>query len=468
MPYDGSAPLRRVEGAAAVATAIQFGLDPLRAMRRAHQRYGALAELTFRWPNGKLGSRYIHAVGAKYNERVLRDPAVFDTCGILLPGPRDSAQRRIRRGLLTVKGAHHAHYRKLMTPPLRRAAVDQRAAKMREVVEREIEAWPLHKPINLYPLIQNLAMHVALETLFATDGDSLLEESLRAVNLMGEHLRMDGSLAVKGCPVNVPGLPYERMLRHAEEVERALAAWARAGEGRCHAESLLAILARAPDETGAPPAEATIAGHLLTMFGASYETSQSGLAWALLLLALHPDATAKLLDEIEATEDDDPAEQRTWLDGVVKESLRLMPPVPLQIRRATRDADLVDCDVARGTFVVLSTLLTNRDPELYAQPNRFRPERWADLAPTQYEYLVFSAGPRYCIGAWFATTFLKIAISSIARKYRLEMAPNARVGYKVGVTLAPEGSSFAATFFPQDRQLEAGTIRGNVMELIEV
>jgi cytochrome P450 len=260
------------------------------------------------------------------------------------------------------------------------------------------------------------------------------------------------------------------MLQHAEKVESTVGAWARKGSAECRQDSLLSILQRSPDENGAPPTEAIVAGHLMSMFGASYETSQSGLAWALFLLAQNPDAAATLLDEIaqpvEEGVDDDNA-RRPWLDAVVKESLRILPPVPVQIRRARRDADLAGEQISSGDYVVLSAFLTNRNPDMYSEPDWFRPERWATINPTQYEYLVFSAGPRFCLGAWFATTFLRVAILHITRRYRITLSPNARIDQKVGLTMNPVRTGIAATIQRQDgRFAKASSVRGNIRNIV--
>jgi cytochrome P450 len=462
--------MRRVGGASALAAAIQFGLDPIDAMKRVHAQNGPLTEFSFGSPDRKFGSRYIYAVGAKYNECVLRDPVLFAPCGVLQKGPHGSAQRRIRNGLLTAKGEHHKHYRRLMTPPLKRSAVDESAPKMGEVVDRVIEDWPIGREVDLFDLVKTVALHVALETLFSTNNEGLLAESLHSASLMNAHIKMDSSFSTKGCPFDMPGLPYRGMLQHAEKVESTVGAWARKGSAECQRDSLLSILWRSNDEHGKPPTEALVAGHLMSMFGASYETSQSGLAWALFLLAQNPDAAATLLDEItkpvEEGVDDDNV-RRPWLEAVVKESLRILPPVPVQIRRARCDADLAGERISSGDYVVLSAFLTNRNPELYPEPDRFKPERWATLSPTQYEYLVFSAGPRFCLGAWFATTFLRVAILHIARRYRITLSPNTRIDQKVGLTMNPARTGIAVTIQRQDgRFAAASALRGNIQEIV--
>src|SRR5262249_31165818 len=159
------------------------------------------------------------------------------------------------------------------------------------------------------------------------------------------------------------------------------------------------------DENGEAGGDKALLNHLPTLFGAAYETTQTALAWALFLLAQHPDAAAALHDELANLPDQSPTQllECAGLDRVVKESMRLLPSVPTQTRRAIVDADLVDGEVKAGAFVVLSAFLTNREPSRYSEPDRFKPERWLAIEPNQFEYLAFSAGPRTCIGARFAS-----------------------------------------------------------------
>src|SRR6185295_14109311 len=132
-----------------------------------------------------------------------------------------------------------------------------------------------------------------------------------------------------------------------------------------------------------------VASHILTLFGASYETCQTVLTWTLFLIAQHPDVAARLLDEVADLPSEPAAATAylktcTWLDAVLKEAMRLLPPVPMQVREAAADTDLVDGPIKARTRVILSAFLTNRLPEIYSQGDRFQPERWASLAPSQY------------------------------------------------------------------------------------
>lgn len=469
---DRSGSLRRVDGLAALLLAGRFGMSPINTMRRIRDRYGPLTEVKFGSLMGKRAKRYVLAIGPRYNKRVLGDPATFQSIGVMLPGPKDSAQRRISNGLLGPSGARHTHYRRMLLPPLRRTAVDVLASRMGEIVDREIKDWPLNTPVDLFPLIKQVTLIVALETLFPADSGCGRTEALAAAQMMADHIEMEASPAVRGCPVDFPGTPYRDMLRHSEAVEASLSAWVEADGADLKPDNLMSILAHNSDELGAPPTPAIVLSQVPTLFAATFETSQTALTWALFLLAQHPAATSALLEELEAIPEEgsavaDQLAQSKWLDAVIKESLRLLPSVPTQTRRVACDTDLVDCDIGAGAYVILSAFLTNREPNLFPNPGRFQPERWAGINPTQYEYLAFSAGPRPCIGAWFAATFLKVAVGRIMRRYRLGVVPFARINQRVRLTMTPQESGVPVTIHPQDGRFCASPVRGNILELVD-
>jgi cytochrome P450 len=446
---------------------VGFVFDPIETMRRAYDHYGPLVEFGFHIPFAKASQRFLLAVGPRYNERVLGDPATFGSGGLMLPGPKNSAQRRIRAGIVAMDGLQHEHYRQLLLPPLRRVAIDGVVRRIGEIVQTTICNWRRGAIVDLWPLVQEVARRSAAAALFGARTDADLAEALAAADLLNDHTRMAGSPQVRGCPIDLPGTPYRRMLRHAEEVESHLTAWAAKRRGELCRDDLLSLIVNSPDQHGRPLGDEQIANQVLTLFGASYETCQTALAWTLFLLAQHPDASAALYDEVSSLREPLCAaqlEQCTWLGAVVKEGMRLFPPIPLQVRKAFRDTDLLDCDVKRRTRVILSPFLTNRLPDRYPQPDRFTPERWSRIAPSQYEYLVFSAGPRTCIGYWFAMTFLKIALAHIMRAYRLTIVPGARIDYQVAIAMWPS-RGIPVVIHAQDCRFAASPIGGSICQL---
>lgn len=456
-------PLAHMTGANAILSVLRFGLDPIAEMRDVHRAKGPLVEFSF---NGLNKRRYVLAVGAKYNKRVLSDPTTFRSIGVMLPGPKNSAQRRISSGLLGPSGDNHTHYRRLLLSPLRRD-LDKMANTIAEVVDREISAWPVGAPVELFALCKSVTQKAALQTLFSTESGSCSDEIVTAARLIDEHIALEAAPTVRGLPINVPGFPYHRMLRHAEAVEAALTAWVRKEGAPPRPGNLMCELANSPDETGAPPGDRAVLNHLPTVLAAAYETCQTALTWALFLLAQSPSASASLLEDLSALPDEPEGFLKSQLlDFVTRESARLLPSVPTQTRRTGCDTDLVDCQVAKGAYVVLSAFLTNREPDLFGEPERFLPSRWESVCPTQYEYLVFSAGPRTCIGSWYASTFLRVAIARIAKRFRVQVAPGARIDHKVRLTFSPGRGGIPVILHPQDGRFQASPITGSVCEIV--
>jgi cytochrome P450 len=127
------------------------------------------------------------------------------------------------------------------------------------------------------------------------------------------------------------------------------------------------------------------------------------------------------------------------LDGVVKEAMRLFPPVPLQFRKAVADTELLGTRMERGSRVLVSAHVIHRNPDVYDDPDRFHPERWQSIKPTPFHYTVYGAGGHMCPGATFGNQMMKVGLAAILSRYKLELAEGARIDYRSTITLAPYG-----------------------------
>jgi cytochrome P450 len=115
------------------------------------------------------------------------------------------------------------------------------------------------------------------------------------------------------------------------------------------------------------------------------------------------------------------------LDRVIKESLRLLPPVMWWSKVAAAPVELGPYPLAAGAHVVFSSYITHRRPDLYPRPDTFWPDRWVTCEPTPFEYLPFSAGPRTCLGSGFATMEMKLVLAQLLQQWRPEMRSGSRV-----------------------------------------
>lgn len=453
-----------LRGHRAMARYLAFWLDPLAGMEKLSRQYGRFVVLTDFVP--LLKTTVVLAVGQQFNREVLGDVATWRTAGLVLPGPAGSALRRLRMGIVSLNWVTHRHYRQWVSAPLRKPRVDQLGAGIAACIADEIAAWPVGSPADLWPLARRLIRNVAFSQLFGGD----LERAHAVAAAIDQHIALNHDPRVFGCPVNLPGTPYRAMLRQAEQTERCILDWAETRRGRMDAHDLLSIVVNAPDEHGKPPGALTLAGHVLTLFAASYETCQTVLAWTLLLLAQHPAVARALHDELAGAVDGatptlERVERLPLLDAVIRESIRILPPVPFQVRVAMRPRRLGGVDVARGTRVILSSFLTNRCAEIFPDPDRFRPERWATIDPSPYEYLSFSAGPRMCPGMSFGLAMVKTAVAAITLRTRIAVTPGACIGRRVSISMKPS-PGIPVTLHPQDGAFAAAPIGGEITRLV--
>jgi cytochrome P450 len=456
-----------LRGPSAVAWYFRFMRDPLQAMLRSHATHGPFLQLPHLRSLTRRPRTFVVAVGAAFNQEVLDNAATWRTVSIMPKGPRNSAARRLGMGIIRMNGRSHGHYRRLLVPPLHRKSLAAIGADMVRLVDDEVGSWPQGEVIDLWEHVQRLMRILAIGLLLG--GDRV--RGYPIAELISEFLDFNWSWKVAACPIDIPGTPYHRMLRSGETLERRIIEWAACKRGQLDERDLLSIVVNRPDEHGHPASDDKIVGHAPTLFAAAYETCQNALLWTLVLLTQHPQVARDLLDELQDNRAGSPLPfeklvQLSLLDAIVKESMRILPPVPQQFRVAERDTTLAGHAIPATTRVMLSALLTNRDPALYPDPARFKPERWANINPSPYEYLVFSAGSRGCPGYWFGSCAIKAAIAAIFARYRLTLVAGARLDTKVHVALSPRWR-VGAILHRQDGAFRAAPIGGAIRNLVQ-
>jgi cytochrome P450 len=447
-------------------------LDPIAAMRECERVFGQFTVLTLGLPfmaNVRLvpfGVPLVLTAGALFNREVLSNPATWRGIGLLLGGPPNSAASRLSEGaLMRMRGLRHEHYRSLITAPLRKPVIEQLGNAMLHIAQQSVATLPQGEPIDLVNYAVRLSRTLALELLFAGD----LENGESISRLAERVLETSWSLFVAGCPISLPLTPFGRYLREAELLESRMLAWAERKRGSKDERDLGAILVNSTDENGNPTGGAAAAAQLSAMILMSFEACASALMWALILIAQHPTVARNLRDELSATAgssaDFEKIVKLPLLDGVVKEVFRIIPPVPLHFRVAQEDAALANSAVPRGTLVVLSGYLTNRQPDIYQDPGCFRPDRWKTINPSPFQFMGFSAGPFACPGYWFALGVIKVALATILRRYRVALIPPVRIDYKVQPTLRPAGHVLAM-LHQHDGTFTAEPISGSITKIV--
>ena len=189
------------------------------------------------------------------------------------------------------------------------------------------------------------------------------------------------------------------------------------------------IMTQADPETGERFDTEEMVDQVAIFFLAGHETSASALAWALYLMATHPEWQERLAEEAQALETCDFAviSKLKLSRDVFRETLRLYPPVPMMVRENSCPERFRDRDVKKGAQLVLSPWHLHRHERLWDNPDGFDPTRWQTENGKQCQreaFIPFSAGPRVCTGAGFAMVEGPLILSRILRDFRVTAQPN--------------------------------------------
>jgi cytochrome P450 len=191
-----------------------------------------------------------------------------------------------------------------------------------------------------------------------------------------------------------------------------------------------------------------VVDQVATLFLAGHETSASTLAWALYLLACQPELQQQVREEVAAAwgerlPDFGDTRQLPLTHDVLKETLRLYPPIAFYLREAAHGGGcLRDKPVAQGDMVAVSPWIVHRHEGLWERPDEFDPGRFcteAGQASARVAYLPFGMGPRACPGAAFATQESLLILAQIVRRYRLETVQGEEPRPVARLTLRAQG-----------------------------
>jgi cytochrome P450 family 135 len=336
--------------------------------------------------------------------------------------------------LLTLDDAPHMSQRKLLLPPFHGRRMAGYEETMREIAAREIESWPTGVPYQLRPRMQAMTLEIIIETVFGVhDGERLaaLREALRSfLDLLTDPKALLPVLAVG--PDRLRFFPaFRRRIDRVAELILGEIAERRAAADLEERDDVLSLLAAARHEDGSPMSDAEIHDELLTLLVAGHETTATALAWAIERLIRHPEKLARLRDEVEAGED-------AYLTATIQETLRLRPVIVIVLRRLTEAIRLGGYELPAGVSVVPSIHLVHRDPTIYPEPDRFRPERFLETPPGTYTWIPFGGGVRRCLGAAFAQQEMAIVLRELVARRMIRPAdPAPERSFRRAITETP-------------------------------
>jgi cytochrome P450 len=308
--------------------------------------------------------------------------------------------------------------------------------------------------------------------LFQCDADGLAYETGRAVE---RWVTLNSAVSVGAfVPEARTGASYDELLAAASSLEekvRALIEQRRAGGAA--GDDVLSRLISAHDDSGVGMTDAELIGQTTVLFVAAHLTTANTLTWTLFLLAQHPHVASALVEELDAALGGEVPSLRQLeglplLDAVIKESMRILPASAYSHRVNVRPVRLGDLPLPAGTPIVFSPVITHHMPELFPEPEAFRPERWRTISPSPYAYFPFAAGPRMCIGAGLATMILRHTLTVILQHFRFSVEPGATIDARIDWTMLNPATGMPMRLLPPEAEFARAPVNGSVLDLVEL
>jgi len=348
-------------------------------------------------------------------------------------------------GLLTSEGETWRRQRMMAQPAFQAKQIQQYASTMVEYSERLGSSWRPGETRDIHVEMMRLTLEVVTKTLFdveVTDEAGEIGSDLEtAMNYYANPLSMWPTWRHVPTPTN---LKFRATLRRLNAIMFQMIRERReAGPGE--RSDLLSRLLVAEDEEGRKMSDTELRDQLITLFLAGHETTALTLSYTFYLLAQNPEVEATLHNELDrvlgdrpATAEDVPALQYT--ERVIKESMRLYPPAWTLGREALEECEIGGYRIPKGGQVLMAQWIVHRDERFWPDPERFDPSRWTEENSKdrpRCAYFPFGDGPRICVGNNFAMMEAVLLLTTIAQRFRLELAPGQTLRLVPSVTMRP-------------------------------
>jgi cytochrome P450 len=357
-------------------------------------------------------------------------------------------------GMITSDEPLHKRQRALAQPAFHAQHIGRYATQMVATAAEHERTWHAGRELDMTHDMLALTLAVVGRTLFGADLRGDVDEMGRSLGVALEGFRALGYIPLGRALLRAP-LPVSRRTREASDrvdrVVRRVIAERRARPAGVTAEPDLLDLLMVPDAAGERMSDEQLRDEAVTILIAGHETVALALTWLWYLFAGHPaeadavraEARAVLGDRLPTMDD---VGRLPRARAAIAESMRLYPPAWGFSRTVLEDTTLDGWPVPAGSVCAISMWALHRDPRFWADPADFRPERWLtadgafdEAAPGQPRgaWLPFGMGSRICIGMSFAWTEAVLALAVLCRRWRPELAPQARVAPRGDVSLRP-------------------------------
>jgi cytochrome P450 family 135 len=336
------------------------------------------------------------------------------------------------RSVMLLEEPEHMVRRKLMLPSFHGEAVGADAEMMAEVARREVASWPVGEPFELWPRMQAITQEVVMRAVFGPD-EGRLDELRRRLTALTRWMNVPRNLtrlALYGPDRLARSRGYREAMGPVEEAVLDEARRRRANPDAAPI-GVVTMLVGARYEDGTPLDEHELRDELLTLL--TDGPTSTSLAWVFERLMRNPDKLELAREEVLAGGDG------SYLDAVIKETLRMRPPVPVVVRRLLEPLRLGGQDLPAGTTVAPCIPLIHNRPDYYPEPDRFLPERFLEGPAPTYAWIPFGGGVRRCLAASYAEMEMKRVLRTVLAEVELRPADDRFEGMrKSAISFSPD------------------------------
>jgi cytochrome P450 len=393
--------------------------DPLRMMREHHARYGPVSEMTF------IGDRWTVLLGPDACEAALRNADKAFASG---PGWGRLVGPFFDRGLMLLDFEEHHRHRRIMQAAFTREHLAGYTAALQEPVRRAVAAWRPGPAVQVYPALKSLTLDVATDV-FMGGVEPTDRGELDRVNAAFVACVQAATCLVRA---DLPFTRWGRALagrRLLEDFFRRHLPGRRDGDGT----DLFSVLCRLRDDDGTAFCDDDVVNHMIFLLMAAHDTSTITASTMVQLLGQHPQWQERCREEAMGLPEHPSLDELDRLEAlplVMKEALRLVPPVPVLARRTVKDTEVLGFHVPKDRYVAVMLHLSHHLPELWTDPERFDPERFAEHRREdkvhRHAWDPFGGGVHKCLGLFFAGAEVSSILVHLLRHHRWSVDPGYR------------------------------------------
>jgi retinoid hydroxylase len=400
-----------------IGETLGFLRDPQFAQKR-HQQHGDI------FKSNLLGRPTIFVRGATANRFVLNHENQYFV--VSLPPSTKALLGSLSLSLQT--GAEHQARRKLLSQAFLPRALSSYIPAIEAITQGYLDRWVSQKQLTWYPELRNYTLDIACKLLVG-----LAQGSQTRLGHLFE-VWCEGLFSI---PLRLPWTKFGRAWQSRQQLLMELEAIiVQRQQSPDSSEDALGLLLQAKDEEGQSLTLEELKEQILLLLFAGHETLTSAIASFCLLTAQHPDVLQKLRSEQQQLGTSAPLtleqlRQMPYLEQVLKEVMRLIPPVGGGFRTALQTCDFNGYQIPQGWGVIYQITSTHQDRSLYINPEKFDPDRFSpeQVADRQkYGYVPFGGGIRECLGKEFARLEMKVFAVHLLRHYDWQLLPDQDLG----------------------------------------